>query len=170
MIRFVGFAGVLALGVLLGCSGEREREASASAGDVRAGDYVEVESFLRDDRFDAWFDVVRRLAREFDEVCGDTFCEGEYTNLAHLSFRCSVSRRTGALGTCVWTFAGSVEDATASTGNVRAKVASFKCKMPIAPGTSAADFTAALGGAKRAIEAKLPRSERSLFDGLVDCL
>ncbi|MCP6576546.1 hypothetical protein NL496_28005, partial [Klebsiella pneumoniae] len=34
--------------------------------------------------------VEARLVRGFDDICGDTFCEGEYHNLQALRFRCSV--------------------------------------------------------------------------------
>ena len=33
--------------------------------------------------------VERSLRQSFDNVCGDTFCEGEYSNLLPMRLRCS---------------------------------------------------------------------------------
>ncbi len=70
---------------------------------LRAPRYVELESYLNEqspDDFGRWIDLKIALARGFDEICGDTFCEGDYTNLQPLGIRCSVAVRTGELSRC----------------------------------------------------------------------
>src|SRR5262245_46502134 len=53
------------------------------------------ESFDNETDQNRWFELRRRLRQDFDDVCGDTFCEGDFTNLQAMSFRCSASMRTG---------------------------------------------------------------------------
>jgi hypothetical protein len=121
------------------------------------------------DRFD---DLAGRLTRDFDYICGDTFCEGDYSNIQSLGFRCSVERATGVMGECVWTFAGSYEDIDPVSGQVQVDAQIWNCKAPLAPGTSIERFYAALEGARPfdTIDAPLPGTRRSIYDGLTDCL
>ncbi len=71
------------------------------------GPYTDVADGLQDEEIDAWYAMTSALRAGFDDVCGDSFCEGEYTNLRSLRFRCSENTGTGKLGTCAWIFAGS---------------------------------------------------------------
>ena len=58
----------------------------------RAPAYLDVEeTFTSEDDQNRWFDLERGLAQDFDDICGDTFCEGEFTNLQSMAFRCSVA-------------------------------------------------------------------------------
>src|SRR5690606_40042877 len=45
------------------------------------------EYFQTDAQYEAWFDLTRALRRDFDWICGDTFCEGEYSNIQSLRYR-----------------------------------------------------------------------------------
>jgi hypothetical protein len=118
--------------------------------------------------WDAFYDLERRLARGFDDVCGDTFCEGEYSNIQHLRYRCSVRAVDGVMGECIWTFAGSNQEVDAASGKVVVDARLWHCKSPIVPGTTITEFYEALAG-RRAIDASLPRGGRSIYDGLTDC-
>lgn len=120
---------------------------------------------------DAWYALVAALRGDFDDVCGDTFCEGEYSNLESLRFRCSVETSTGAVGRCVWVFGGSNEEIDPATGAVTVDGQIFTCEMPLAAGTDIRDLMEALGtGETEPIRAPLPGSDRSLYDGLTQCL
>ncbi|WP_433933254.1 hypothetical protein AB3662_03320 [Sorangium cellulosum] len=147
-------------------------DAAAPVGSASARSFVDAGSyFTSPDAIDAWYGLLRALDDDFDAVCGDTFCEGDYSNYESLRFRCSVEEHTGTIGRCVWVFAASSEEILPSTGAVEVDARTFVCEMPIAPGTAVVDLVEALSApADRAIDAALPGTDRSLYDGLVDCL
>ncbi|WP_437288743.1 hypothetical protein [Sorangium sp. So ce406] len=147
-------------------------DAAAPVGSASARSFVDAGSyFTGSDAIDAWYGLLRALDDDFDAVCGDTFCEGDYSNYEPLRFRCSVEEHTGTIGRCVWVFAASSEEILPSTGAVEVDARTFVCEMPIAPGTAVVDLVEALSApADRAIDAALPGTDRSLYDGLVDCL
>jgi hypothetical protein len=122
--------------------------------------------------WDRFYDLAGRLNRGFDAICGDTFCEGDYSNIQSLGFRCSVERGTGLMGECIWTFAGSYEDVDPADGRVQVDARIWNCKAPLVPGTSIGRFYAALEGGRPmdAIDAPLPGTKLSIYDGLTDCL
>ncbi|HEY9132853.1 MAG TPA: hypothetical protein VIM98_13955 [Dyella sp.] len=111
-----------------------------------------------------------RLVREFDDVCGDTFCEGQYSNLQSLRFRCSVERATGYLGQCVWNFAGSEERIDPVSGHIQVDARAISCRAPLLPATPVESFYTKLEEARHAIWEPLPGTSESIYDGLVGCL
>lgn len=120
---------------------------------------------------DAWFDLIAELGSDFDAVCGDTFCEGEYSNYESLRLRCSVEEQAGTLGTCVWIFGASNEEIDPATGSVEVQGEVFTCEMPVAPETDIRDLVATLlAPGVQAIREALPGSKLSFYDGLLDCL
>lgn len=76
----------------------------------------------------------RQLVRGFDEVCGDTFCEGQYINLWAMRLRCSVEQATGVVVQCVWTFAGS-DTWVKPSGLIKVNRGRYACVLPLATGT-----------------------------------
>jgi hypothetical protein len=167
-MRLVSFS--LLLGLLTsGCGAPPESEPDfvAAAGPR----YIDVEeSFTGDQEFERWFALKRALRDDFDQICGDTFCEGDFTNLQSLRFRCSVSTSTGQLKSCLWLFAGSYETVTPSTGNIRPTARFFHCKIPV-QGTPAQMVDALLApGGDRPLWRPLPVTGRPVYDTLVDCL
>lgn len=134
--------------------------------------FIDAQSYFQTPaEIDAWFELVRALRNDFDDVCGDTFCEGDFSNYESLRFRCSVDESTGVMGRCVWVFGASNEEIAPTTGAVSVQGEIFACDMPIAPDTRIADFVTALSDSGvEAIRAPLPGSDRSLYDGLADCL
>lgn len=144
--------------------GEPEPEPAPESSFVDAQSY-----FQTDAEFEAWFTITRALRTDFDNVCGDTFCEGDYSNLQSLRFRCSVDGQTGTMASCVWVFGGSYEDVDLATGAITVQGQIFTCEMPIDAGTAVADFMQALS-VPEPIHAPLPGSELSLYDGLIGCL
>ncbi|XXT17030.1 hypothetical protein WME94_43060 [Sorangium sp. So ce429] len=146
--------------------------AGAPVGSIDAKRFVDAGSYFTSSaELDAWYGLLRELDDDFDVVCGDTFCEGDYSNYMSLRFRCSVEEHAGTIGSCVWVLAASNEEILPSTGDVEVDARTFLCEMPVAPGTAVADLVEALSAAAgRAIDAALPGTERSLYDGLVECL
>ncbi len=161
---------VLAMLVCTGCapSGVGDLEEQDDDLDAALGGttYVEIGEWLDDDaELEAWMGIRGALDSAFDEVCGDTFCEGDYTNLTPLDFTCTVSQKRGRVRECAWTFAASDERVDAATGAVGAQVPFFVCR--VRPKGKANDLLTAL--ATDPLTAKLPGLEVSLHDVLGDC-
>jgi hypothetical protein len=132
--------------------------------------YRDLEEVLTGDDFERWFDLKRVLAREFDEVCGDTFCEGDYTNLQPLRLRCSVAVSTGALRSCIWLFAGSWETVRPATGSIEVHAKVFRCRLPFSGAPSALlDALLGPGSAEGPLRRPIPGSGGSIYDALGDC-
>ena len=143
--------------------------ASSEAG-LRRAAYIDASSYLQSDAdYEAWFTLRRQLQRNFDDICGDTFCEGEYTNIQSMRYLCSVQRLTGRIGQCAWSFAASEESVDGLRGTISAEAPAWLCVSPLVPGTRIEDLLGALQG-DEPLYAALPGSTRTLYDGLVDCL
>jgi hypothetical protein len=52
--------------------------------------YVDIQEFGNGAE-EAWYGIRDKLNGEFDQVCGDTFCEGDFSNITPLSVFCSVT-------------------------------------------------------------------------------
>jgi hypothetical protein len=168
------------LGLLASACGAPPDEGSAGddsesvASDLTAAGgarYADVEeSFTSDQDWERWFQLTRALREDFDQICGDTFCEGDFSNLQALRFRCSVATGTGQLKSCLWLFAGSYETVTPSTGNIRPTARFFHCKIPV-QGTPAQMTEALLApGGERPLWRPLPVTGKPIYDTLIDCL
>ncbi|WP_426702635.1 hypothetical protein ACPPVV_06445 [Rhodanobacter sp. Col0626] len=135
-----------------------------------SAEYVEVGDYLtRDADIETWYTALHQLDADFDDVCGDTFCEGDYSNIQSLRFLCSVEKHSGVIGQCVWVFAASNEEIGPSDGRVMVDAHHWRCRIPLARPTRVADLLAALAG-PQPIHATLPGTATSIYDGLVDCL
>ncbi len=111
----------------------------------------------------------KALVRGFDDVCGDTFCEGEYYNLQAMRLRCSVHAASGRVGECRWTFAGSNMDVDAHTGQVAVDARDWACRLPLASYTPLSRLLDTLQG-PQAIDTMLPGTTTTVYDGLTTCL
>jgi hypothetical protein len=127
------------------------------------------EYLTNDADINAWYNTLIQLKKNFNDVCGDTFCEGEYSNIESLDYRCSVEKDTGIIGRCLWVFAASNEDVRPSNGQILVDSQTWKCRSPLARKTRAAKLIHALD-VPQPIHAILPRTSQSLYDGLADCL
>lgn len=132
--------------------------------------FVDVyEYFSNDAQYEAWYTLTTQLRRNFDDICGDTFCEGDYSNIQSLDFRCSVEQTSGRIGHCVWVFAGSYEDIDADTGRINVQSHVWRCRAALAPRTSIDALLVALAG-DSPLQATLPGTQATIYDGLADCL
>ncbi|PJK00751.1 hypothetical protein CO641_01900 [Lysobacteraceae bacterium NML91-0213] len=160
LFRSVAAAAVLVAGLLAGPDAVRAQA---------HGPYVDVSAYISSDEdIDAWYGMTWQLRRDFDDICGDTFCEGEYTNIESLRFQFSVHRVSGRLGMCVWSFAASDEVVDPASGKVVVRPRTWQCRAPIGAGTTLEELLAAVGE-QSPLYAPLPGG-RSVFEGLVDCL
>ncbi|WP_241895070.1 hypothetical protein, partial [Stenotrophomonas maltophilia] len=113
----------------------------------------------------------RQLVRGFDEVCGDTFCEGQYINLWAMRLRCSVEQVAGVVVQCVWTFAGS-DTRVKPSGLIKVNRGRYACVLPLAAGTRLETLLQVweTGDGFDALHAPLPGTTANTYDALVDCL
>ncbi len=114
----------------------------------------------------AWFETQHRLASGFDQICGDTFCEGDYPDITALRFACSVNLNTKRVSRCSWTFAAA-DTSVGAQGAITATTTTKRCTVEI--GAKATDLMTALSGPDP-LNATLPGKTTSIYDALVGCL
>ncbi len=119
--------------------------------------------------WEVFHDLEDRLEADFDQLCGDTYCEGEYSDYRPLRYRCSVRQRDGVIGQCVWTFGASEASIDPVSGQVQVDAQLWQCNTPLKKGTRLTVFYAALAG-QGPMLAPLPRTTLSVNDGLIGCL
>lgn len=119
--------------------------------------------------WDRFHDLQRRLTTGFDDVCGDTFCEGEFSDIQPFRLRCAVERHTGDVSECRWAFAASEVEVDDATGRIVARQPTWLCRLPVPAGTSVETLFRALAG-PNALFARLPGAEVSVYEAVGDCL
>lgn len=135
-----------------------------------APEYVDAVNYPGNEQgWEAFYGLERRLVKDFDDICGDTYCEGEFSNLQALRYRCSVRQADSLIGECVWTFAGSNAAIDGATGKVMVDARTWACRTPLAPQTPIATFYSALSVA-RPMLATLPATTTTIHEGLSNCL
>jgi hypothetical protein len=117
--------------------------------------------------YDKWLDVRAKLRTEFDEICGDSFCEGEYANYVPLSFDCGVSSVRGNIRDCAWTFAASLTGVDANTAAIGVDAPTFECHFT--PSTTGFALVDTLFAADNALHAPLPGLAGSIYEELGAC-
>ncbi|MDB4945062.1 MAG: hypothetical protein JWP97_4596 [Labilithrix sp.] len=113
----------------------------------------------------AWRETERTLNTQFDDVCGDTFCEGDYSDISGLRFTCAVNRNTQRVSRCTWSFAGASLSVD-TKGVLKADTMTRRCTVEI--GATQTALRAALGSDP--LNATLPGKTTSIYDALVGCL
>jgi hypothetical protein len=171
-MRFAPLFALGALGVsLLGGCGAAVEGTDSAEDDATKTTYVDALDYWKTPQDQAsWLDLRRTLKADFDRVCGDTFCSGDYSNLESIGFTCGVSSVRGSIKECVWTFTGSSHLVVGSTGTIQSSIASFQCRF--APKTTIRGLRTALlkQDALPAIRRVLPGGTQTLYDVLGDCL
>ncbi|WP_454829169.1 hypothetical protein [Pseudoxanthomonas wuyuanensis] len=170
----VRFSLAACLALLLAASAHASPAKAAPSDATRSntvsGPFVDTSAYLQSDaHIDAWYGMTWALKRNFDQICGDTFCEGEYSNIESLRYRCSVHQVSGRIGSCVWVFAASNEEVEPATGKIAVQEGFWHCRTPLPAHTTIEELLTALAG-EQPLYALLPGSDRSIFDGLIDCL
>jgi hypothetical protein len=125
---------------------------------------------LRTQHSTARLGALERMLRDaFDDICMDTFCEGDYGNLTPLSWRCSVSLE-GAVQQCLWVIAGSAEFVDAGTGDVEVDGRVATCAIPVRGSAEELLDTLLAEGDVPILNRRLPGVDSSVYDSLSDCL
>lgn len=116
----------------------------------------------------AFGELQRRLERDFDGICGDTFCEGEYSDYRPLRLRCSVNRASGAMRQCAWTFAASEISVEPRTGRLLVDTRTWRCPIALPPGLTLPEFHQALA-VDQPLFQPLPGGQ-PIYESLIGCL
>ncbi len=119
-----------------------------------------------------------KLKQQFDYICPDTFCEGEYTNLASMNFDCVVETEAGKVSLCAWHFYGSASEVNPTTGSLDYTTQNYTCRF--APMVSVNDFLsfmekaamqpAGASGYAGLRDTVIPGRSETLWDVLLNCL
>ena len=163
---------LLAVLALLPACGGADQEFDGAPADLRAARYVDAVEYLStegDGGLEGWSVARQQLRADFDRICGDTFCEGDYGDLQPLELRCAVEAKSGDLSACAWSIAGSSGRVSASTGTLRISGKLYRCALPVAGTIDALVQTLAAPGEVPPLRRPLPGTARSTFDALADC-
>lgn len=142
---------------------------AASAGPARVS-YVDARDYpVAGAGWERLHNIETRLVRSFDDICGDTFCEGDYNNLQALRFRCSVHVASGRVHACGWTFIGSTANVDAASGQVVVDAPTWHCRVPLAADTPLQLLLQTLEQGDP-LHVPLPGTSDSVYDGLAECV
>ena len=164
-VNRLAFPWIICVSLVAGCATSGGDDTLDEDQDVGT-QYVHIGDFGGID-WEAWYGLAGRLNDEFDAICGDTFCEGEYANIRPLSIDCSVSSIRGSVRDCVWTFAAADTGVDAYTAAIGVDAPTFECHVD--PKTTARNLIQTLSAADSAIRAPLPGLGVSLYDTLGEC-
>ncbi|EPG2417308.1 hypothetical protein QEK82_002264 [Stenotrophomonas maltophilia] len=137
---------------------------------AQASPYVDLIDYPHQEaNWDRFFALEGRLQHGFDAICGDTFCEGEYSDIRALRLRCSVDAVRGTIHECLWAFAASDLEVSRNDGAIVARQPTWLCRLPLVAGTPVEAFHAALA-AGNPLHDPLPGTSQSVYDGLTGCI
>lgn len=114
----------------------------------------------------SWTEITRTLGRDFDQICGDTFCEGQYPDISALRFVCSMKTEDQHVSHCGWSFA-EAEASVGDRGAIETNVATRRCDVTI---DAPADALVQALSVPEPLYAPLPGGTASIYDALVGCL
>ena len=154
----------LILLLVLGACATVSDDSQSDEQTVGGTQYMDILDFTPDQ--DAWLGIRNELRQELDEICGDTFCEGEYANLTALTFTCSVTSKRGKVKDCVWTFAASLAEVDPATAAIAVDAPTFQCH--IRPTLTAKQLIALLAGRSDALHVPLPGTT-SIYEAIGEC-
>ncbi len=136
---------------------------------VQASPYVDLIDYPHQEaNAERFHDLEGRLQQGFDNICGDTFCEGEYSDIRALKMRCAVDGADGTVHDCVWLFAASnvwVDDRF----GIVTQSPTWRCTLPLLAGTTVEPLFAALA-ARDPLHDPLPGTQKSIYDALTECI
>ena len=126
----------------------------------------------------AYQSAVQKLKSGFDDVCGDTFCEGDYSNLTSMEITCSMDPKTETMAACAWTFAGVASQVNARTGTINTQNKKFMvCAIDVSH-VSLTEFSSAISNylkasdsqARNALDVIFTGKTKSTYDQLSACI
>lgn len=75
-----------------------------------AGNVISAETYLTkkgQSYLQRYTNASNRLADDFNLICGDIFCQGQFGQVLPLPMRCFVDSENGQIANCVWAFGRS---------------------------------------------------------------
>jgi hypothetical protein len=136
--------------------------------DATGTTYYEMTSRLSSADLARWDTLRAGLQKSFDDVCGDTFCSGDYSNLTTVGLVCSITQ-ANYVKECNWTLGGSIEYVDGKTGAFTIDARIFPCTIPVKMKLDA--FMNALDdGGDQSVRWELPGTGQSFYDGIGACL
>ena len=120
--------------------------------------------------------TIRAINQQFADICGDTFCAGDFSNLTPLDFTCTVRITDHQVTGCLWTFAGTYTEIDAHTGAMRPHTHDYHCNLTLTG--SPADLPTFLRTASQSggsgydglTKVSLPGASQTLYHALLKCL
>jgi hypothetical protein len=164
----VAFPFIASIVVSLAACGGSSPDGVATSEDELSTTYGDFFSTLEPADLDRWMSVRSALKTGFDRICGDTICGGDYSNLSTVRLTCSSTSAARKMKDCSWTLGGSIEYVDARTGKITTDARVFTCKIPVA-GTAKKMLDVLSAAGDRALDAPLPGTNASFYDGLVSC-
>ncbi len=138
----------------------------SSEANAAANAYARMGERLSDADYERWLTLRAKLEQGFADVCGDTFCAGDYSNLTTVALDCSATKG-GTVNQCTWVLGGGIEYVDGATGSISVDERTFTC--PIAVHTKAKPLLDTLSADGDALRAKIPGTGKSFYDGVADC-
>lgn len=165
VIGFFGLSiGVSSLG-LAGCSAaDSSDDISQSSSDVTKTVYANVYEVLGGTDLTNYLALRTKLNNDFLDICGDTFCDGDYGAFQPVQLDCSMSKNTKKMAQCEWTFAASIEYVNGYSAKVTSDVGVVTCTIPVKG--LATDFVTAMAGG---IQAVVPGGTQTMYDYVSAC-
>ncbi len=133
--------------------------------------YVSSRDYYTGAGIDRWYAARQALKDGFDNVCGDTFCSSDYSDLQSLDLQCAVTKSTGNVKSCAWVFGGSyfwVPDER--SGTLVTEHHTYNCPFTIKGTLSQLITTLTAPGTQSAIRRPLPGTTATAYDALLGCL
>lgn len=133
--------------------------------------YVAASDYYSGPGIDRWLDAKRAVVHGFDNICGDTFCGGDYGDLTSLELECAITRSTGNVKSCAWVFGGSffwVPDDRSS--ELVTEHHTYRCDFTMKGTLPQLISTWTAAGSQDAIDRPLPGTTATAYDALLGCL
>jgi hypothetical protein len=113
---------------------------------------------------------VAALHQGFDQVCGDTFCGSDYSDVQALDLGCSVTKSTGNVKNCVWNFGGSYTTVK-TNGDLDLVSKTWSCPVTVhgTIGQMVSVLTSTTDPETNAIQRTLPGGV-SAYDSIAGCV
>jgi hypothetical protein len=116
-----------------------------------------------------WRDAQAALVAGFDQVCGDTFCGGDFGDLRSLQIACAVTKSTGNVKGCSWVFGGSYA-LVAKTGALTETSRTWQCPISMHGTLPQLIATVTAAGTTDVLHRALPGVTTTAYDALLACL
>ena len=135
-----------------------------------AGTYDDAIDHLSDADLARFTTLRTKLASSFDDICGDTYCGGDYNEIEPLELTCSITVATGAVKQCAYVFGGTYATLNDKTGTVTSHAKTFTCKFTVNGTMTTLLDTLMAANVTDPLQTALPGATTTIYDALGGCL